>query len=279
MRQAEACPFSVRRLEALRSALGERSVTEATVRTLEALAPDPTNKPRLVEWLKQGLAADDRRFEIRSALRALSRTLRPRSYLEIGTRRGWSLAQVLAESPSVRAYSFDRWIEGYGGVDNPGPEFVREEMSRVVPEHKGTLRFVAGNSHDTLPVFFQGVPIEDRELEDLSILRAGEDAPRSFDLVTVDGDHTALGTWWDVTDVLPYVAVGGAIVIDDLLDTADEALGDRPVSRYAGQRPAPVDLRPSLLDVWNRLKAGLENYEFVERFESIVPIGIAVRMR
>jgi predicted O-methyltransferase YrrM len=279
MRQAEACPFSLRRLDAVRAALGERSVNEATVRTLEALAPDATNKTRLVDWLKEGVAADDRRFEIRSALRGLARALRPRSYLEIGTRRGWSLAQVLAETPHVRAYSFDRWIEGYGGVENPGPEFVRDEMKRVAPDHRGTLRFIAGNSHDTLPVFFQGVTIEERELEDLSILRAGEDAPRSFDLVTVDGDHTALGTWWDVTDVLPFVAIGGAIVIDDLLDKADEALGDRATSRYQALRPAPADLRPSLLDVWNRLKAGLDNYEFIESFDSIVPIGVALRMR
>lgn len=279
MQQAQACPFTLRRLEAIRAQLGERSVTEATLATLEALAPDAGNKTPLLDWLREGLVANDGRYEIRSALRALARAIRPRSYLEIGTRRGWSLAQVLTESPDCRAYSFDRWIEGYGGVENPGPEFVREEMRRVAPAHRGTLRFVAGNSHDTLPVFLQGVPLGESELEDLSVLRAGEDAPRSFDLVTVDGDHTALGTWWDVTDVLPFVAIGGAIVIDDLVDTADEALGDRATSRYASIRPSPADLRPSLLDVWNRLKSGLENFEFLERFDALVPIGIAIRMR
>jgi hypothetical protein len=31
--------------------------------------------------------------------------------------------------------------------------------------------------------------------------------------------------------------------------------------------------------VWNRLKAGLEGFEFIECLDSIVPIGIAVRMR
>jgi predicted O-methyltransferase YrrM len=279
MQTALACPFALRRLESIRESLGAPEVNRAVVETLEALAPDAQNKPRLVEWLRAGIAKNEPRFEIRSALRALSRAMQPRSYLEIGTRRGWSLAQVLAESPDVRAWSFDRWIEGYGGVDNPGPEFVRDEMRRVAPRHRGGLRFLCGNSHDLLPVFFQGVETGERELEDLSVLRAGEDAPRSFDLITVDGDHTALGTWWDVTDILPFVAVGGAIVIDDLVDTADEVLGDRPASRYAGIRPAPTDLRPSLLDVWNRLKAGLDGYEFIESFDSIVPIGIAVRVR
>ncbi|MBL8857412.1 MAG: class I SAM-dependent methyltransferase [Planctomycetes bacterium] len=278
MRQAEACPFTLRRLETIRSTLGDPALTAATIQTLETLAPDPNNKPRLIEWLQAGVESKDRRYEIRSALRALSHAIRPRSYLEIGTRRGWSLAQVLCESSAARAYSFDRWVEGYGGVENPGPEFVREEMRRAAPEHSGGLRFIPGNSHDTLPVFFQGVPLEVQEFEDLSIVRAGEDAPRSFDLVTVDGDHTALGTWWDVTDVLPFVAIGGAIVIDDLVDTADEALGDRATSRYAAIRPSPEGLESSLLDVWNRLKAGLDNYEFIESFDSIVPIGIAIRM-
>lgn len=279
MHTASACPFTLRRLEAIRESLGAPEINRAVVETFEVLAPDEQNKPRLVQWLREGIEKDERRFEIRSALRALSRAMQPRSYLEIGTRRGWSLAQVLAESPDVRAWSFDRWIEGYGGVDNPGPEWVRREMKRAAPNHRGGLRFLCGNSHDLLPVFFQGVEIGERELADLSVLRAGEDAPRNFDLITVDGDHTALGTWWDVTDILPFVAIGGAIVIDDLVDSADEVLGDRPESRYADIRPAPSALRPSLLDVWSRLKAGLDGFEFLESFDSIVPIGIAVRMR
>lgn len=278
MKQQSACPFAVRRLEAIQRVLKDPVIRERTAVTLEALAPDPVNKPRLVEWLRAA-GHDETRFEIRSGLRALANVIRPRSYLEIGTRRGWSLAQVLCESPDVRAYCFDEWIGGYGASENPGPEFVRLEMKKAAPAHRGSLRFVSGNSHDTLPVFFQGVPLEERELEDLSVLRAGEDAPRSFDLVTVDGDHTALGAWWDVTDILPFVAVGGAIVIDDLVDTADEAAGQRATSRYASIRPTPDDLQPSLLHVWKRLKEGLDNFEFIESLDSIVPIGIALRMR
>jgi predicted O-methyltransferase YrrM len=279
MKQLTACPFAVRRLEAIRRVLGDPVLHERTAATLEALAPDAVNKPRLIEWLRECARTKDKRFEIRSGLRAVANAMRPRSYLEIGTRRGWSLAQVLAESPDVRAYCFDEWIGGYGAIENPGPEFVRLEMKKAAPQHRGTVRFVSGNSHDTLPVFFQGVPLADREIEDLSVVRAGEDAPRSFDLITVDGDHTALGAWWDVTDILPFVAIGGAIVIDDLVDSADEASGQRATSRYESIRPTPDDLEPSLLHVWNRLKAGLDGYEFIECLDSIVPIGIAVRMR
>jgi hypothetical protein len=100
-----------------------------------------------------------------------------------------------------------------------------------------------------------------------------------FDLITVDGDHTALGTWWDLADVLPHVAVGGALVFDDLLDSSDELLGDSPSSRYAHIRTHPEELRPSLRWLWEHLKSVLDGWEFIESFDSIVPIGIAVRMR
>jgi len=279
MTTATAAPIAIEHLEAIRAIIGTPAVNAATADTLEALSADDVNKPRLIAWLREGVASDEPRFEIRSALRAIARATQPRSYLEIGTRRGWSLAQVLAESPDVDAYAFDWWMHGYGGVDNPGPGFVREEMRRVAPEHRGDLHFLSGNSHDTLPVFFQEVQIGATELEDTELLRTGEHAPRMFDLVTVDGDHTALGTWWDLADVLRHVAIGGALVIDDLVDSADELLGDRAQSRYAHIRTQPDDLAPSLLGLWNYLKAQLDGWEFIESFDSIVPIGIAVRMR
>ena len=272
-------PLAQRNFDAIRAAIGLPEHNRATADTLEQLAPDDVNKPRLIEWLRDGVARNERRFEIRSALRAIAHATQPRSYLEIGTRRGWSLAQVLAESPDVQAYSFDWWMDSYGGVDNPGPGFVREEMRRVAPTHRGALHFVSGNSHDTLPVFFQDVPFGTVELEAELLIRSGESSPRMFDLVTVDGDHTALGTWWDLADVVPHVAIGGALVFDDLLDSSDELLGDSPTSRYAHDRTHPGELRPSLLWLWEHLKSVLDNWAFIESFDSIVPIGVAVRMR
>lgn len=274
-----AATIALQHLEAIRHTLGDPAVNRDTADTLDMLAPDDVNKPQLIAWLRDGVARDVRQFEIRSALRAIAKAIQPRSYLEIGTRRGWSLAQVLAEVPSVHAYSFDWWMESYGGVDNPGPGFVREELSRAAPHHRGDLHFVCGNSHDTLPVFFQAVQLGEFELEQPEILRIGEAAPQMFDLVTVDGDHTARGTWWDLADVLPRIAIGGVLVIDDLIDSADELLGDHASSRYESIRTQPDDLRPSLLGLWNHLKSVLDGWEFIESFDSIVPIGIAVRMR
>ena len=273
-----ASPVALRNLDASRAVIWSPALNRATADTLAQLAPDDVNKPRLIAWLRDGVALNAHRFEIRSALRAIAHAIQPRSYLEIGTRRGWSLAQVLAESPDVHAYCFDWWTHNYGGVDNPGPGFVRDEMRRVAPGHRGALHFLSGNSHDTLPVFFQDVRMDAAELEQEALVRTGEAAPRMFDLVTVDGDHTALGTWWDLADVIPHIAIGGALVFDDLLDSADELLGDSPSSRYALLRTHPDDLRPSLIWLWEHLKSVLDGWEFIESFDSIVPIGIAIRM-
>lgn len=279
MTTALSAAIALEHLETVRAVLGSPSVNAATADTLDQLSADDANKPRLIAWLREGAARNEHRFEIRSALRAIARAIQPRSYLEIGTRRGWSLAQVLVEAPQVDAYCFDWWMEGYGGVENPGPGFVREQMQRVAPLHCGALHFLSGNSHDTLPVFFQDVMLGETELDEHELLRLGEAAPRKFDLVTVDGDHTALGTWWDLVDVLPHIAVGGVLVFDDLVDSADELLGDAARSRYAHSRTQPDGLAPSLLGLWHYLKTQLEGWEFVESLDSIVPIGIAIRMR
>ena len=279
MTTALVAPVALEHLETIRTMLGSPLVNAATANTLDQLADDAVNKPQLIRWLREGVERSEPRTEIRSALRAVARAIQPRSYLEIGTRRGWSLAQVLAEAPAVDAYCFDWWMPGYGGVENPGDGFVRDEMRRVAPAHHGALHFLSGNSHDTLPVFFQDVTLGEVELEHTEHIRLGESAPRMFDLVTVDGDHTALGTWWDLVDVIPHIAVGGALVFDDLIDSADELLGDTAQSRYVSLRTQPENLQPSLLKLWLYLKAQLEGWEFVEALDSIVPIGIAVRMR
>jgi len=150
---------------------------------------------------------------------------------------------VLAEAPDVHASCFDMWVDNYGGTTNPGPEFLREELMRAVPGFRGRLTFLSGNSHDVLPVFFDGAA--SGELPDYNLLRHFETRPHQFDLITVDGDHTALGAWWDLLDVMPHVALGGAVVFDDLLDKSDELMGDHPASRFANRYPPLVNFRPS----------------------------------
>lgn len=105
-----------------------------------------------------------------------------------------SLAVVASLCPDAALYGFDQWIGQYAGSDNPGPDFVRDEIGRFgcVPI------LVSGDSRVTLPAFFA-------------------DAPGfTFDLALVDGDHTEEGAEADLHAVLPHCAPGGAVVFDDL---------------------------------------------------------------
>jgi predicted O-methyltransferase YrrM len=97
-------------------------------------------------------------------------------------------------------------VKNYAGIDNPGPEFVQAELSRV--GQRGRVEFINGNSHETLPRYFVEHPA------------------KTFDLITVDGDHTNLGAAQDICDVLPRLAIGGAIVFDDVCHPKTPGLRD-----------------------------------------------------
>lgn len=169
-------------------------VISDVIETLNGMEPDDFNKLSLFQSLNIGTV------NLHVALRVIARILQPRTYLEIGTRRGWSVVQVLSEAPLCDAYLVDSWIDGYAQCANPGELFVREEIKNVVPQYSGELTFWSGNSHDILP----------------SKLRS-----RWFDLVCVDGDHTVDGAMQDLYDVMPHIRTGGVLIFDDVTDTAD----------------------------------------------------------
>lgn len=134
--------------------------------------------------------------DLYTTLAGLSAVLQPRRYLEIGVRRGHSMAMVLSQAPSCQPVGFDLWIENYAGLRNPGKEFVREQLGRV--GFTGDVAFVDGDSATTVPDYFRAHP-------DLY-----------FDMITVDGDHSRRGATRDLEHVLPRVAVGGVLAFDDL---------------------------------------------------------------
>jgi len=138
--------------------------------------------------------------DLMTLLIGLSEYLKPRNYLEIGVRRGRSVCAVLNSTPSANLVLFDMWISNYAGMDNPGPDLVRREAAKF--GHTGTSAFIDGNSHETVPEYFRQNP------------------HAAFDLITVDGDHSRLGAAQDIADVLPHLAVGGAIAFDDVCHPA-----------------------------------------------------------
>jgi predicted O-methyltransferase YrrM len=176
-----------------------------------------------------------RYLDIVNFLYAASKLLQPRNYLEIGVRRGRSACVVSKACPSVDIIALDIWQPNYAGMDNPGPEFVREELGRC--GHRGKLSFINANSHQALPALFANYP----EL--------------SFDLITVDGDHTADGAIQDLEDVIPHLSVGGVLIFDDII---------HPAHRY-------------LLDCWKQVTAKhpqLRTYEFTD-----AGFGVAAAVR
>jgi len=130
-----------------------------------------------------------------TTLYAVAEIGKPEKYLEIGVRRGRSSCAVGAASPATEIFAFDMWQDNYAGNENPGPQFVKNELKKT--GHTGRIQFFNGDSHETVPKFFK----ENHEIV--------------FDLITVDGDHSVNGAWDDLVNVVPHLAVGGVLVFDD----------------------------------------------------------------
>jgi hypothetical protein len=172
-------------------------VFEKLIELSASLAPDKYTS-YVTEFYKIGLAVAGPAWgymDVVSVLYAIGELGQPANYLEIGVRRGRSACALASASPATDIYAFDMWQADYGGNENPGPDLVRDELKKV--GHSGALHFVDGDSHKTIPDFFQRNP-------DLR-----------FDCINVDGDHSILGAWDDLVNVAPRVRVGGVLVFDD----------------------------------------------------------------
>jgi predicted O-methyltransferase YrrM len=106
------------------------------------------------------------------------------------------MAQVITGQPLCDVVAIDLWVSPYGGVENPGPDFVRAEMDRL--GHRSALTLLSGESQRVLPQFVSKHP------------------ERRFDLITVDGDHTDEGAWADLSATVQLLRPGGWLVFDDL---------------------------------------------------------------
>jgi predicted O-methyltransferase YrrM len=194
--------------ETVAARLLQRRYVERAIELMGRLTPDDYTS-FLVAYFSDGLrrfGSDWRYADIVTVLLCLAELLAPRRYLEIGVRRGRSVAAVATASPECALVMFDMWMADYAGMENPGADFVRDELVRI--GHRGPMTFVDGDSHVTVPTYMQGNPNQ------------------TFDLMTVDGDHSTEGAVRDLCDVLPRLNVGGAIVFDDVCHPAHPALGE-----------------------------------------------------
>ncbi len=134
--------------------------------------------------------------DITTVLTAVAELMPVRRYLEVGVFHGRSMSMIGAACPKSELYGFDLWIDGYAGFANPGPELVREQLKRV--GHEGQVTLISGDSHVTLRKFL------------------AEHPNMSFDVITVDGDHSEEGAGRDLRTVIPHLKVGGFLVFDDI---------------------------------------------------------------
>jgi predicted O-methyltransferase YrrM len=189
------------------------------------LTPDPL----LYKWaanIERHLEEGSPYWDLASSLRQLADSLKANRYLEIGVRKGKSMAMAAATRPKASIYGFDLWIAPYAGDSNPGPDYVRAEMSRL--GYCGPLHFIGGHSRQTVPEFARQNP---------DIL---------FDLITVDGAHDDEGAWTDLVNVSRLVAPGGYIVFDDLIHPAHTLL--RVWRRFEQEYEAGFEFSENLRD-------------------------------
>lgn len=175
---------------------------------LEQLSQD-VYRDFILNFYRQGLErfGDDWVYaDINTVLIGLSKALQVESYLEIGVRRGRSMAMVASQSPHCTIAGFDMWIQDYAGMDNPGKEFVREELKQL--GYQGNLQFFDGDSKITIPEYFNSHP------------------DQYFDMITVDGDHSLEGARKDIENVIPHLKVGGVLVFDDISNQSFYYLDD-----------------------------------------------------
>lgn len=226
---------------------------------MRALTPDPVWTPLIIEAVEAG------RLETRCFVSWLAERLQPKNYLEVGVRRGFSMAMAAARAPETDIYGFDLWLPDYAGVANPGSRFVQSELRKIGYEKKA--HFVSGDSHQTLPAFFSGGKTGTLKMR-LKAALAARNRPAEFDLIVIDGDHTLLGAYRDLSDTMPHCALGGAVVFDDILPEALEREKDEP---------DPHGWK-NLLGVWRAVQKQFPNFRYFEFLTDMPGVGVAVRL-
>ena len=123
---------------------------------------------------------------------AMGAVFRPRTYLEIGTRFGYSMVAIARGAPGLElVVSCD--LQTYENPYSLPSQQVAERNLRA-SGYSGEARFIADESRR------------------VARLLAGN----TFDLILVDGDHTYEGCRSDILTCYPLLAPGGVMMIDDL---------------------------------------------------------------
>lgn len=132
-------------------------------------------------------------YDLQDALIAACGFIAPRSYLEIGVDGGGSFHAVLEAAELEYAVLCDIWDPAYCGHGLSGHEHIAAGL-RGNPRAPRMLLFLDGDSREELPKL----------------------TGQSFDLITVDGGHTAEIATADLENCWPLLRQGGMLAFDDV---------------------------------------------------------------
>ncbi len=118
----------------------------------------------------------------------------PKTILEIGTRTGLSLCQLLSALPEregVEVVSFDLFNDGF--ISPKLVEMNLKALNITIP-----VNFVKGDSAQTVPEYFKANP------------------GKLFDWMLIDGNHDKTAARIDLENTYEHVAPGGILLFDDI---------------------------------------------------------------
>lgn len=216
--------------ESIKKEASSVEVKKRVLEVFEKLEADYWLRNNITNYKKAIDAKNDGEFDTVSFLNWFADKYKPKTYLEIGVRRGRSMAQVLSRSKDTRAVGIDLWIENYSSIPeenivttNPGPDFVVSELKKFGVSNLPQL--IKGDSQKVLPEYFKN-----------------EKHIRYFDLILVDGDHSYKGARYDLEMCIPHLNEGGILIFDDINHIS----------------------HPELKDLWNELKAEYPEHLFLQ---------------
>ncbi|MBU1863542.1 MAG: methyltransferase domain-containing protein [Candidatus Omnitrophica bacterium] len=137
-------------------------------------------------------------WNIHSVLAFIAHTFQPEAYLEIGMRTGGSLVQVVHHSNVKQVIAVDLWEGSYANLPN-SLEYAQRQVAhyKTKTDKKFNIEFMQGNSHVILKHLIQ--------------------QKNTFDLITVDGDHSENGALEDLEDAVQLLSERGIIIFDDIM--------------------------------------------------------------
>ncbi|OGW79988.1 MAG: hypothetical protein A3G33_04955 [Omnitrophica bacterium RIFCSPLOWO2_12_FULL_44_17] len=146
---------------------------------------------KVEDALRENIKAKNPDFwNLHVALCYLSRTLNPQSYLEIGTRKGRSLFQVLCHAPVARVVSIDLFTESnFLDLKADVDRFLRRTKKKIAITY-----------------------YRERSVSSLEKIKGKE----KFDLITIDGSHYLEDAANDLASSYSLLNDQGVIVVDDV---------------------------------------------------------------